>query len=242
MQEDNSKIVAVPTSQLKNNPYNPNQQSVDSFTLLCKSIEEDGFTLPVIVNSGITHPHLKDMIIDGEHRWRAALVLAMPEVPVVYKDMDEASMRTATLRHNKARGHHDALLEAQVLKSLVGEIGVQELSEGLNIDPVALDVMLDKASDYTSMSDLASLNEAETLEMLESQGLTGEAASTIAHRHGIIDSTEELSKQNNAQLSNESGQNVRIDFVYSGEEAAFMRSLVGKYGSARETVMALVSL
>ena len=52
-----TNVVKVPVYQLKPNQYNPNQQNVDSFDLLIKSIQEDGFTLPVIVNSGITHPH-----------------------------------------------------------------------------------------------------------------------------------------------------------------------------------------
>jgi len=212
-----TNVVKVPVYQLKPNQYNPNQQNVDSFDLLIKSIQEDGFTLPVIVNSGITHPHLRDMIIDGEHRWRAALVLAMPEVPVIYKDMDEAMMRASTLRHNKARGHHDALLEAQVIKGLAGEMSLDELSQGLNIDSVELDIMLSKAEDFTSMEDVASLSEEASLDELAGQGLTGDNAQIVAHRHGIIGSGAVLNAQNNVQAKQEAGQFVRVELIYSGE-------------------------
>ena len=235
-----SNIVKVPINQLRPNLYNPNQQNIDSFDLLIKSIQEDGFTLPVIVNSGIANPHLKDMIIDGEHRWRAALVLAMPEVPVIYKDMDEAMMRASTLRHNKARGHHDALLEAQVIKGLAGEMSLDELSQGLNIDAVELDIMLSKAQDFTSMEDVASLSEEASLEELAGQGLTGDNAQIVAHRHGIISSGDVLNQQNNAQAKHESGQNVRVELIYAGVQAEIMRTIVAKHKTAHEAIQFLV--
>jgi len=216
-------------------------ENIDSFSLLVKSIEEDGFTLPVIVNSGVSSPHLKDMIIDGEHRWRAAQVLGMQAVPVVYKDEDEAQMRTSTLRHNKARGHHDALLEAKVLNDLVGEIGVDELSSGLNLDPVELEVMVEKAKDFTSMQDLSALSEPELLIGLASQNLTGENAQIVAARHGMIDAKNVLNQQNSDQLTAEAGQSVRIELIYHGEDADFIRSVVAKHGSAHTALLYLCS-
>lgn len=235
-------IVKVPVSQLKTNSYNPNQQSLDNFELLCKSIQEDGFTLPVVVNSGITDESLRDMIIDGEHRWRAALVLAMPEVPIIYKDMSEGEMRASTLRHNKARGHHDHLLEAQIIKELVGEIGVEELSAHLNMDSVELDIMLEKANDFTSMEDVALVTEGEILDQLATQGLTGENAKIVAKRHGMIGADAVLENENRVQLSNEAGQNIRVELIYSGEEAEYMRGVVLKHESAHNAILYFVTL
>src|SRR3990167_9119729 len=109
------------------NAYNPNLQSADEFLLLCKSIHEDGFTDAVIVNTDRT-------IIDGEHRWTAAIVLHhilqnklkidLPTtnvlrrrrsevivpgliIPIKVLDKDEIQRRISTQRHNKARGHDD---------------------------------------------------------------------------------------------------------------------------------------
>lgn len=237
---DQTIVVKVPTLALRNNLYNPNQQSIDSFDLLVKSIETDGFTLPVVVNSGESDPALRNMIIDGEHRWRAAQVLEMAEVPVVYKDMDEAQMRASTLRHNKARGHHDVLLESKVLRELAQEVGTDELMEGLNLDAVELDVMLTNANSYTDAEDMAQLTEGEVLEGLAEQGLTGENAKTVAHRHAIIGSKDELAKSDKTTLSNESGQSVRIEFIYSGQDADYMRAFVRKMRSAREAILAIL--
>lgn len=101
----------LPIDAVKANDYNPNRQSEHDFELLLRSIEEDGFTQPIVVGRG-------DVIVDGEHRWRAARALGYKEVPVVRVDMDAAQARIATIRHNRARGSHDIELEAEVLRDL----------------------------------------------------------------------------------------------------------------------------
>lgn len=97
---------------LKPNSWNPNRQDEHDFELLCKSIEEDGFTQPIIVHK------TTNIIVDGEHRWRASLALGFKEIPVVKVDMPIEQMKMATIRHNRARGHHDIELEAEILKDL----------------------------------------------------------------------------------------------------------------------------
>ncbi len=97
---------------LKPNDWNPNRQDEHDFELLCKSMEEDGFTQPIIIHSGT------NIIVDGEHRWRAAKVLGFKEIPVVKVDMPIEQMKLSTIRHNRARGHHDIELEAEILKDL----------------------------------------------------------------------------------------------------------------------------
>jgi hypothetical protein len=106
------KIEYVGIDTIKPNSYNPNRQSKRDFELLCRSIEEDGFTQPIIVHRSSM------MIVDGEHRWRAARDMGMPQVPVVFVDMTDEQMRISTLRHNRARGSEDVDLGSQVLRDL----------------------------------------------------------------------------------------------------------------------------
>src|SRR5690349_8625748 len=94
------------------NAYNPNRQSDREFELLLKSMEEDGFTTPIVAQS------TTKMIVDGEHRWRAAKRLGYKEIPVVLVDMTDPQMRIATLRHNRARGSEDIELTIKVLQDL----------------------------------------------------------------------------------------------------------------------------
>jgi len=112
------RVEYVPIDRLKPNWYNPNRQSEHEFELLTKSMQEDGFTQPVVA--------LKDgTIVDGEHRWRAAQVIGYKDIPVVFVDMSPEQMRISTLRHNRARGKEDTTLVARVIKDLA-EIGAAD--------------------------------------------------------------------------------------------------------------------
>jgi ParB/RepB/Spo0J family partition protein len=106
------EVVYRAPGDIRPNSYNPNRQNEHEFTMLCRSISEDGFTQPVLVaEDGVT-------IVDGEHRWRAAQHLGLPEIPVVVLPMEEAQARIATLRHNRARGSEDIEAATAVLRDL----------------------------------------------------------------------------------------------------------------------------
>mgnify|MGYP001171507592 FL=1 len=113
------KVEWVPRDSLKPNWYNPNRQSDYEFELLCKSMEEDGFTQPIIALKS-DRP-----IVDGEHRWRASEVLGHTEVPVVFVDMPVEQMMVSTLRHNRARGSEDGELVLKVMQELK-ELGAHD--------------------------------------------------------------------------------------------------------------------
>jgi ParB/RepB/Spo0J family partition protein len=105
------EIQYLAADKIKPNEYNPNRQNEHEFTMLVSSIQEDGFTQPVIVAEDFT-------IVDGEHRWRAAMQVGLKEIPVVVVPMDAAQARIATLRHNRARGSEDMELAVEVLRDL----------------------------------------------------------------------------------------------------------------------------
>jgi ParB/RepB/Spo0J family partition protein len=121
---------------IRPNNYNPNRQSDHEFRLLCRSIEEDGFTQPVIVSRDYT-------IVDGEHRWRAALHLGLPEIPVVVVPMDTAQAKIATLRHNRARGSEDLELSVEVLRDLEKLGALDWAADSLDLSDAELNRLLD---------------------------------------------------------------------------------------------------
>lgn len=106
------QIVYVPIDSIKPNEYNPNRQSEHDFELLCSSMQEDGFTQPILCMQDTK------TIVDGEHRWRAAHALGYKDIPVVFVNMTAEQMRISTLRHNRARGSEDLELSVQVLRDL----------------------------------------------------------------------------------------------------------------------------
>ena len=109
-------VTYLPADKIQPNDWNPNRQSDHDFELLMKSMEEDGFTQPIIVLREPTNGC--HMVVDGEHRWRAGIALGLKELPVVMVDMTPEQARISTIRHNRARGSHDIELEANLLRDL----------------------------------------------------------------------------------------------------------------------------
>ena len=124
---DKLDVEYVPIEELKPNLYNPNRQSEQEFELLKRSMLEDGFTQPVIVDAELN-------IVDGEHRWRASREIGLKQIPIVRIPMEAAQARIATLRHNRARGTEDIELSVAVLNDL-DELGALDWAvDSLQID------------------------------------------------------------------------------------------------------------
>lgn len=147
------QIEYVPIGELNPNPYNPNRQNEHDFELLLRSMEEDGFTQPILATR-ITEEHREDpvfsrfnvgdkVIIDGEHRWQGAEKVGFTEVPTVFTDETPEQMRISTLRHNRARGSEDIELTAAILRDLQ-QLGAGEWAlDSLMMSEVELNRLID---------------------------------------------------------------------------------------------------
>lgn len=125
----------VDRDKLRPNDYNPNKVSRENLELLTRSIETNGWTLPIVVRPDYT-------IIDGFHRWtvagaeplRTQLGGKVPVVIVRHEDASEDIYGTVT--HNRARGTH--LLEPMkaIVKRLMNEgKSVSEIGKQLGMRP-----------------------------------------------------------------------------------------------------------
>lgn len=150
-------------NSIRPNKYNPNRQSDDEFLLLIKSIVADGFTDAVLINKATRE------IIDGEHRWTAAIVLNhliknnLPvnltttalyrkqrdeimtpdlKLPVKVLDKDEIQRRISTQRHNKARGQDDIELASQMMRELEKLGGIEAAVAGLDMSSEEVERLL----------------------------------------------------------------------------------------------------
>lgn len=130
------EAVYVDVDAIHPNAYNPNRQSDHDFELLCKSIEEDGFTQPIIVQQA------DNEIVDGEHRWRAMKVLGHKKVPVIYTTMSREQQLIATLRHNRARGNENLNMAADVIRELKDSGDLLHAADSLMLDQLDLEIML----------------------------------------------------------------------------------------------------
>lgn len=132
------EVIYVSPLEITPNKYNPNNVPNHEFELLKKSIKEDGFTQPIIVQEltdelvesdkecqQLKDKGIKGIIVDGEHRWKASQELELKEIPVVFVNFTEVQRMIATIRHNKARGNENLDLLAGVF-SKIKELGGYE--------------------------------------------------------------------------------------------------------------------
>jgi ParB-like chromosome segregation protein Spo0J len=99
----NVKMISV--SKIIANDYNPNRVASVEMRLLQTSIENDGYTQPVV----LFYDSLEDIyiLVDGYHRYKLAKeIFKIPEIPgvVINKPLNERM--GSTVRHNRARGTH----------------------------------------------------------------------------------------------------------------------------------------
>lgn len=87
-----SDIELVPIDSIHPHPNNPRRGNVE---LIRESIRHNGFTAPLLVQLS------RRRILAGEHRWRAAQAEDMPEVPVVWLDVDDDHAIRVLLADNK---------------------------------------------------------------------------------------------------------------------------------------------
>jgi len=99
------EVKMVPTEKVQPNNWNPNSVAPPEFKLLQHSIEEDGFTQPVVCYYDAENDMY--IIIDGFHRYRCAKeIFKIPMLPVVVIDRPLKDRIASTIRHNRARGVH----------------------------------------------------------------------------------------------------------------------------------------
>lgn len=133
------------------NNYNPNHVSDDKMELLYQSIVDNGFAFPVVVIWDADRELF--VVVDGFHRYTITgpRWLDLGYVPVAVLDHDMSKRMIATWQFNKARGHHEVDVDAELIRALI-EQGVDEgdIAEHLGID-------LDTVHRYKQVTGIAAL-------------------------------------------------------------------------------------
>jgi ParB-like chromosome segregation protein Spo0J len=220
----------VPTESVKPNDYNPNRQSDHDFELLCKSIDEDGFTQPIVALRSTR------VVVDGEHRWRAAQTLGLAEVPVVFVDMTPAQARIATLRHNRARGEENVELAAAVLRDL-SKLGATDwLKDSLMMDDIELQTFLEYVDDPEAMSTaeaerLVDADDDTLRQMIRDDGGEIEAHESVSVQDVIRQRESHILATKTGQDKDQVKTEVsiyKLRLVFDGEEGAIVKRVLGR--------------
>lgn len=121
MTSSSIKQLKVSVSKIEKNPWNPNKQSEFMFEKERLSIRTFGFIDPCTVR---THPSKKGwyQMIDGEHRWLAAIEEGYTEVDVVSLGrISDAKARTLTEILNNLKGEQDSTLRGRLIQQILEE-------------------------------------------------------------------------------------------------------------------------
>ena len=95
----------VDINKVEANDYNPNKVAPPEMKLLRHSIEEDGYTQPIVTYYDKERD--KYIVVDGFHRYRCAKeYFDLKEIPIVTINKDLENRMASTIRHNRARGTH----------------------------------------------------------------------------------------------------------------------------------------
>lgn len=114
-------VLWVKGENISPNNYNPNNVAPPEKKLLCRSIEADGFTQPIVV---INSEGDNYEIIDGFHRHelgngRATLKSRlMGYLPVTCLQRERHERIASTIRHNRARGRHKIHSMSEIVREL----------------------------------------------------------------------------------------------------------------------------
>lgn len=110
----------VPADKIVANDYNPNRMASPELKLLKISIEEDGYTQPIVTY----YNEEKDIyeVVDGFHRWLVnEMYFHLPALPVTVIDKPIDQRIASTIRHNRARGTHQIVDMSQIVCRLTSQ-------------------------------------------------------------------------------------------------------------------------
>jgi ParB-like chromosome segregation protein Spo0J len=237
----------VPVADIKGNPWNPNRQSEHEFELLRRSIREDGFTQPVVCVRVSAEDRKDDrfkgyqvgdvMIVDGEHRWRAAAEEGYDEIPVVIAPFTAVQARIATMRHNKARGQHDIELEADLLRDLQALGAAEWAQESLMLDDVEMQRMLDDISAPEALAADAlgegwepgerTSEESGTFNRFGADAQVSQTPEAVAQLRAAEERARKARTDEERQQARRDVQIFRLALTFGGEEATLVRSVLG---------------
>lgn len=116
------KVVSI--DSLQPNPWNANIEDPDTFNQLVENIKQYGFTgaIEAAPNDDGTFT-----IVGGEHRWKAAKLAGLKEVPVSVVPWDKDMQKIQSIKLNILRGKLDPYKFTKLFNELEKKYGRDEL-------------------------------------------------------------------------------------------------------------------
>ncbi len=140
---------------VKPNPWNPNE--MDEFTR--KSLEvgfqEDGWVAsqPLLIWRTDEKGKLRNLIIDGEHRWAVGKALGFKKVPMVFLDnLPETQAKALTVKMNQKKGKWNEEKLGILVREIQFGFPDNNLALSLGIEQDTLMVLMAQAPDALALN------------------------------------------------------------------------------------------
>jgi len=147
-----SKVVDIDSVQP--NKYNPNSMPEHLYEFLKRSMEDIGFIQPIIITKD-------NIIIDGEHRWKALKELGETKIEVKVLDLTEDEAKRGTINLNLVKGTMDYKLMGKILLEQEKKYGSEVLQNAIALNKQKINQLIDKfqVSQEPSLEQLEEENE-----------------------------------------------------------------------------------
>lgn len=144
--ETAGEALEVEPARLRPNPWNYNVLSAEQFGKLCTVIREFGFIGRVVTRDGADGAL---EIVDGEHRWRAAIELEMASIPIVHLgQVSDEDAQQLTVILNELGGQPDEVRLADLVRNVSLKVDLDRMRGLLPFTPKQLDLLI-KGIDFS---------------------------------------------------------------------------------------------
>jgi len=210
------KVETRALASVEPNPWNPNRMSAFVRASLKAGLESDGWlsSQALLIWGSDENGETKDLIIDGEHRWRVAQELGFREGPmVVLHNLKESRAKGLTIKMNQKRG----TFEDDGLAALI-----QELMTGEDAEAFALDVGFTEDEIAGMLSESAAVTE-----------IAGASEAPAAPSVGAASVAESLPPAAPAPAPTPEYQQVKmVQMLFDDERFARFNRLIADLGKA----------
>lgn len=139
------KDVAI--KSLKPNKWNPNRMTAEMRASLKQGLEADGWirSQKLLVWGSDENGEVRNIIIDGEQRWRVAKAMGtFPVVPCVFlHGIDENTAKKLTIKMDQKRGEFDPTNLGELLRGLYEGVEVADYALEMGFDNATMQKYLD---------------------------------------------------------------------------------------------------
>ena len=124
-------VLNVSVDHLEENTWNPNVMSPDKFEELQKDVVAGNYNPVTVSPKDVFYgdpelPSDRYVIVDGKHRWVAAIKGPVGYIDIDVKPMTEAEAKVYCYRRNSVKGDIDPMKEGELFNLDVEELGSEE--------------------------------------------------------------------------------------------------------------------